>query len=188
VVLLLAACSSDDASAPPTQEAASIGATASAAVIDDAPSGEEPLETIGAAEPTAVEEPGSIGSKELPAVGVGEVVELDDGVDIRVTSIRDVTIEAQGPGEVSGPGTAVQVEIGNGSGTGLNLSGVTVSLIVDGDPGVPSFSAPHDPFVGELAPGGRATATYAFLGGQDAGEMVVRVEYNDSENVAVVVR
>jgi hypothetical protein len=149
--------------------------------------GEAPPGPVAAAEPHEVEEPGSIGSNTLPAVGLGETARLGAGIGVVVISESDVQIEAQGPGEISGPGKSATVEITNRSSKPLDLSGIAVLLEFGDQPGVPSFSAPTDPFAGELAPGGRATATYAFLEPEETpGDPVVRIEYSGSTDVVLV--
>lgn len=153
--------------------------------------GPEPAEdTIGPiapAEPTATEAPGSIGSRDLPTADVGATVAIDRGIEFQVAGLRDVRIEADGPGEVAGPGVVARIVVANDSGSGVDLDGVAVNLEFGDDPGIPSFGPQTKPFEGILAPGRTARAEYAFLRPEGSrGDTVVRIEYNNSENVVVV--
>lgn len=70
---------------------------------------------------------------------------------------------ARGPGEISGPGLAVSVEVTNASDADLALDAISVTLTDSA--GTPSSYVPvsdSQPFAGTLAPGKSATGTYVF--------------------------
>lgn len=201
VALALTACTAESGDAgvvagSPGVVAGSRGPSSSASTSDSssaspgpsALAGEADPGPLGSREPVETEESGLIGTNELPASELDQSVALEEGIEFTVVSAEDVIISAQGPGEVSGAGLAVRVEVRNATVRPLDLAGVVVDLTVGDEPGILSFSAPADPFSGEVEPGARATATYAFLIPEGAsGDRVVRVEHDESENVMVVV-
>ncbi len=191
-LLALSACTGD---ATPTDGGGSLATTAASgdgASSAPAPGSsdsavEEAIGPIASAEPTQTEAPGSIGSRDLPTADVGAPVAIEPGVKFQVERLRDVRIEAEGPGEVAGPGVIARIRVTNDSASSVDLDGVAVNLDFGEDPGVPSFGPQTRPFEGALAPGRSASAEYAFLKLDGAGsDIVMRIEYNNSENVVVV--
>ena len=195
--LLLGGCSGEEApaaDASASNAVASGGESGSAAASASAPPasgsplpGEETSGPLEDREPTETEAPGKVGAEEVPAKKPGDAVAVEPGVKVRVTRDSPVTIEAVGPGEVSGPGRAVRVEMANDTADSIDLGGVAVSLEVGGEPASESYSPPADPFMGQLKPGSRASATYVFLLPEGAsGQAVLRVEYSGSDRAVVV--
>jgi len=76
---------------------------------------------------------------------------------------RNVTITGQGPGELSGPGVALTLQVTNGASTPLDLDAVTVSASIRGQEASSSDAAPAKPFGGRLAAGAKAQAVYVFV-------------------------
>jgi hypothetical protein len=128
-----------------------------------------------------------IGSKKLPVVPVGAPVGMDGGLRVRVNGVRDVQIEAQGPGEISGPGVAVSVELKNTSPEPIDLNGSAVNAAFGGTPASPSSAEPSSPLMGMLAPGRTSTGVYVFLKPPGAkGALLVQFEHNASSDVVEV--
>jgi hypothetical protein len=76
---------------------------------------------------------------------------------------RNVTITGQGPGELSGPGVALTLQVTNGASAPLDLDAVTVSASIRGQEASSSDAAPAKPFGGRLAAGAKAQAVYVFV-------------------------
>jgi ABC-type Fe3+-hydroxamate transport system substrate-binding protein len=76
---------------------------------------------------------------------------------------RNVTITGQGPGELSGPGVALTLQVTNGGSTPLDLDAVTVSASIRGQEASSSDAAPAKPFGGRLAASAKAQAVYVFV-------------------------
>jgi hypothetical protein len=76
---------------------------------------------------------------------------------------RSVTVKGQGPGELSGPGLALTLQVTNGSSRPLDLDAVTVSAGVRGEEASSSDGAPANAFRGRLAAGAKAQGVYVFV-------------------------
>jgi hypothetical protein len=76
---------------------------------------------------------------------------------------RKVTVKGQGPGELSGPGVALTLQVTNGSSRPLDLDAVTVSAGIRGEEASSSDAAPARPLGGRLAPGAKARGVYVFV-------------------------
>jgi hypothetical protein len=74
-----------------------------------------------------------------------------------------VTVKGQGPGELSGPGVALTLQVTNGSSRPLDLDAVTVTAGVRGEEASSSDAAPAKPFSGRLQPGTKAQGVYVFV-------------------------
>jgi hypothetical protein len=163
LIILLAACSSgDDATAPTTttvRGGSGPDATDDGATIDD---------TVPPAEKPVVDP--------VPIDAVGE---FGDGVTAQLTAVDDVDVEAFMPGELSGPGVAITIEVTNGSGEPINLDNVTVDLVEPPDVSATLITTHEDTSLrGDLAPGATATGTYEFTIAADArADVSVRVTY-----------
>lgn len=161
-VLALAACSDDDA---------------------DPAGGAEPtttITTVPAADGGTVDETvPSVPVVALDPVALDAVGDFGDGVTARITSIEPVELEATLPGEISGPGVALTVELTNGTDAPLDLTTVAVELVATGDRYQTLITTPDDePLAGELAPGESGTGTYRFtIAEADRAEVMVRVNY-----------
>jgi len=171
LVVLVAACSGgDDAGATittTTRGEGGPGATDDGATIDD---------TVPPASKPVVD-----------PVAIDEVAEFGDGVTARLSAVEDVEVEAFMPGEVSGPGVAITLEISNGSTDPINLDNVTVDLVEPPDVSATLITTHEDTrLAGDLAPGDTGTGTYQFTIAVDArAEIAVRVTYAAPEPTVV---
>jgi hypothetical protein len=100
----------------------------------------------------------------LPPVRTGAPAVPARGVQVVVDKVRQVTVSAEGPGAVAGPGVSVEVRVTNGSGSALDLGGLAVNASYgdDATPAAPSDSPPARPLAGRLAPGAAAAGVYVF--------------------------
>lgn len=113
---------------------------------------------------------GSVPARERPTLAPaaqGEAVQVDavgaEGISVLLEDVRSVDVAADGPGEVSGPGVAVTVQIRNGDLGPLSLEGFAVS-VESGPEAVPAVAAGGgDPVPATLAAGEAARGTYVFL-------------------------
>lgn len=145
----LAACTSDAADPPP----ASAGPTAEtpAPGVPSVPAG-PPASTASA-----------IGTSTMTPVEVGSPAPFGDGLEATVSSVKQVTLTAQAPGEVAGPGVAVGLTLRNGTDGRVDLGGIVVSTTFsDGAPGDISTSAPSDVPTGILESGESAEGVWVF--------------------------
>ena len=121
----------------------------------------------------------------MAPVAVGAPAKASKEVEVKVTSLKQVTTKATIPGDITGPAVQVDVTITNGGTTPLPLDQVTVNLTGTGDiPGVLQQGAPTKAFTGALAAGRSASGTYAFRIGKDHSAQV-RVDISASPQVAV---
>jgi hypothetical protein len=173
---------------PPTPGSASAPAPARTS----ASAGSSPTPEPGALTPVPPPTPGDTSSTVAPRpVETRKPVKLDQPavptreVTVRVTRLRAVQAKAQGPGEVSGPGLELRVQVRN-QGSALDLSGAAVTLTAaDGSPGQMMTGPPAAPLPASVAAGRTATGTYVFTvpkGQRDPVQVVVTL----SEKLAVV--
>jgi hypothetical protein len=166
-VVVLAACSGDDggdgdASATTrgdrgvTTEAASD--TDGGTIYDTVPAGEKQI---------------------LAPVALDDVAEFGDGVTARLTGFEALDVEAFMPGEISGPGVSITVELTNGSTEPIDLGNVAVELVATGDRYATLITTQENTHLeGELAPGGTADGTYVFtIADEDRAAITVQVTY-----------
>lgn len=163
MTVALIGCSSDSTSSTAARPSEEASAERSNETTEDPTVttvlGADPSDT---AEPTSSEAAGIVGPAVDP-VAFDAVAEFGNGVTARILSIAPVSISATMPGQTSGPGMEVQVEVTNGSASAIDLSRVTVDLAdADGashQPGDPTGMAG---FSGELPAGSTATGTYQY--------------------------
>ena len=125
----------------------------------------------------------------LPPVGVGDPAPLRNGLVARVVTVAPAQIEARGPGEIAGPGSAVTVELTNESADPIDLAGLAVNAYSgDGVPAAASSSPPAAAATGQLAPGSTATGVYLFQVTTDSPELTVEINHSGSPDVALVRR
>jgi hypothetical protein len=193
--LVLSACGGGAEQPAPTSSApgpSSSSVSAPAASQTSAPAGSSPTPEPGALTPVPPPTPGDTSSTVAPRpVETRKPVKLDQpaaptrAVTVRVTRLRAVQAKAQGPGEVSGPGLELRVQVRN-QGPTLDLSGAAVTLTAaDGSPGQMMTGPPAVPLPGSVAAGRTATGTYVFTvpkGQRDPVQVVVTL----SEKLAVV--
>ncbi len=93
-----------------------------------------------------------------------ETARAGRGVAVTLRSWSSTTLPAGAPGEIGGPGVALKIRVVNDSKRTINVNNVVVDLRYgkDDTPALRADRSPTKPFSGELAPGERATATYAF--------------------------
>ncbi|MEJ5912814.1 DUF4232 domain-containing protein [Pseudokineococcus sp. 1T1Z-3] len=122
----------------------------------------------------------------LPSVPVGQDAPFRSGLVARVTAVEEADVEARGPGETSGPGRLVRLELENGSAGDVDLAGVTVLAFgEDGSSVSPISGRPTDPVQGVLAPGESASGTYAFTTPPDV-PLRLEISQNAQPDIAVV--
>lgn len=127
-----------------------------------------------------------VGVTTLPAVGVSSPAPFGDGLVATVTSVKQVQLDGEGPGEVAGPGTAVSLTLSNGTSARVDLGGIVVdATYADGSPGDPSASAPADVPSGVLEPGASVKGTWVFSR-PASGADPVRVSVGSLSSAAVV--
>lgn len=126
----------------------------------------------------------------LPPVPVGQPAAFGGGLVAKVATIDPIDVNAQGPGEIAGPGVAVNVDLSNESKDPIDLGGVVVNAYYGG--GTPAGStagAPAAPAAGPLAPGETKRGVYVFqVPRAQAGSLVVEVNYSGSPNVVLIRR
>jgi hypothetical protein len=100
----------------------------------------------------------------LPPQAFTKPASTSDGITVTVTRWRTITTPAGAPGEIAGPGVALDIEVRNTGSTPIDLSNVVADLRTGTDeaPLLRADREPTAPFTGTLAPGQSARATYAF--------------------------
>jgi hypothetical protein len=119
-------------------------------------------------------------------VGPGEPAALTADVTVTVRGLTAVSVGAQGPGEVAGPGVRVDLEVRNDSSEPFDLGTLAVNASTDGTPAIPSDSAPAKALSGQLVRGRTATGVYVFTVPKGA-EDDLRVDVSSSSAADVVV-
>lgn len=158
----LAACSGSDQPAPAPATSAATAGTAPGGAPTSAP---PPAATTPVPPPT----PGDTASTVAPRpVETRKPVKLDqpaqpaDAVSVRIARLRAVQAKAQGPGEVSGPGLEVRVEVRNARSTALDLTLASVTLTAANDDPGQLISSGTRPLPASAAAGASVTGTYVF--------------------------
>lgn len=132
----------------------------------------------------------SIAISSLPPVPVGESATFKGGLVAKVASIDPIDLTANGPGEIAGPGVAVNVELSNDSADPVDLGGVVVNAYSGGGtPASANSSAPAAPATGSLPPGESRKGVYVFqVSREDATSLVVEINWNGSPDVVLIRR
>lgn len=134
-------------------------------------------------------EEGPTAAPELPEIdgSLDDAIALPTDVVVSLSSIETTSIKASTPGEYSGSAVVVSVTIANDTKAPVPVSSAVVSLIADdGEMGIPTWAAPHDPLQGEVPAGSTAVGTYVFmLDPADERSVTVSVNYSAGEPVAV---
>lgn len=122
-----------------------------------------------------------------PPVGLDAVADFGAGVTVTLDRIKQVDVQAQGPGEVSGPAPVLTLTVTNRSDALARLDAVSVNLTgANGDPGVVMAGPPAAPLAGSLDVGGRASGVYVFA--IDPADLsAIRVEASYSTRAPTVV-
>jgi hypothetical protein len=200
VALTVCACSGDDGGAAAAGSPAVSGSAAPSGTAT--PSG--PTATAGGtarptAGPTAKPTPGrpatrtpgpSVAVTPLPPAPVGKDAALLSGVAISVTGVKDVEVQATGPGEIAGHGVAVSVRVRNSGSAAFDLSGLAVvASYGKNTPAEESGSAQTKALTGSLPTGRTAEGTYYFLvPAKESGTLKVQVSSSSAANIAVFQR
>ena len=170
LVVMLARAVSDDAAKEPTSPDGSASATPTDRVIE-AP-------TPGSLDPVPVAEP-----SRAPAVSLDAIGDFGTGLTLRIVDIAAVEGVARGPGEISGPALRLTMEARNSSRRPVSLEGMVVALDhgATKTPAATLSEPGGDPFVGQVAPGGTARASYVFAIPEGARDRVrVTTSYTGS--------
>jgi len=176
-IVLIASCSDDDAA---------VDAAPDEAVVADSTAGDPTAESdtgdIHTTEPTRSATP------ESPhPVTIDTPAEFGNGVVAVVTSVAATEVVAILPGETSGPGLALNIDITNGSPDDIALDNVTVDLLT-GDLVSASqiTTGDHRPFAGTLAAGETTTGTYVFTVSPDSRESATLTIRYTADQPAVI--
>ena len=101
--------------------------------------------------------------RSLPPVAVGKAADLTSGIGVTIRKVSPTTIKADGPGEISGAGVSVVVEVKNSSSAAFDLSTIAVNAgYGKGIPAIRSDAAPSKDLSGSLKPGQTVSGTYLF--------------------------
>jgi hypothetical protein len=157
-----------------------------AASCSDGSDGSEPTSTTRSSVPEGSAETGTINdTPSVPSRAIAEPVAIDgtadfgEGVTARLSSVEAVDAQARIPGEVSGPGVVITLEVTNGSSAPIGLDNVTVDLVDAQDRSAsPITMEGRTPLSGDLEPGAKASGTYVFtMPVEDRATAEVRVTY-----------
>jgi hypothetical protein len=141
-----------------------------------------PAGTTAPAAPFGTAAPGAAGGPtdadglppRLPAVGLEKTAAVGDGVTARIVDLEAIDAQAQGPGNVAGPALRVTVRLDNGTGSDIDLAGVSVNLAYG--PELTPASPVNDPsassFDGQLPTGRSAEAASVFTVPRDTRDTV----------------
>jgi len=162
-VLALTACSSSTTTTPTTE--ATPEATASAGAS-----------TSGT------------GQETLAPVGFKTSAAYPSGLTVDVVKVERVSVAAQGPGEVSGPGVSFELKLTNKSDTEIDLNNVAVNVFYS-KAKTPASPAPTaaTPFSGPLGEGQSTQAAYAFGVPTGADPVELQFSYAATAPVAMFV-
>jgi hypothetical protein len=125
--------------------------------------------TVAPATATAQDE-APLPTPPIPVAGTTIPAELDSAVDFgtgvvaAVTDVEAVEVVGRLPGERSGPGVRISIEVTNGSDEQISLDFVTVDLInSEGASAIPVEEETPRTFSGSLEPGASAVGVYQFF-------------------------
>lgn len=180
--LFVAACSSDDA-ATSTSSTSTTSASAATGSSDITTTTSVTATTVVDPGPTTIPETGAT----VPPVAMDATSEFGNGVSARISKVTAVQAEATLPGETSGPGVSVTVQVTNGSDGAIDLGNVTVDLgNAEGASAAPVTTQPDTSFSGPLAPGDTAEGTYLFrVSPDERANVVIKVKYSSDTPIAV---
>lgn len=134
---------------------------------------------------------GSVGPTEQPELpleegALDEQIELSTGFVIELDSVTTTAVEAETPGDVSGPAVEVVVTVTNTSSETQSVDSAVVTLETpDGDIGIPTLAGGAVHLAGEVAPRASAEGRYLFmLDPADGRDITISVNYAAGEPVA----
>ena len=181
VVLVTAGCSKSSKGPTPGGGSTSTVTAAPTATSSTGPHPSNPPTSVSTTPPT------DISSRQLPPVGVGQPAPLANKLFVTVTSIKAQTLAARGPGETSGPGVVVTVEIRNDTKATVDLSGLAINAHYGN--GIPATAnhVPGEALAGTLAPGQHKSGRYEFrIARGTANTVVIDIEHSSAPNVVIV--
>lgn len=132
--------------------------------------------------------PGPTAAPVLPTITAdrGESVEVSRGLLVDLLGVDQVTVEAETPGEISGPAVAISVRVTNESDRELDLSSAVIDVVADdGEPGIGTTAGPAEHLGGVLAPGHVAEGTYVFM--LDAAGRELTISVNHTAGAPIVI-
>jgi hypothetical protein len=102
--------------------------------------------------------------KSLTPVALGKPSSFGNGVTSSLVSVKRVAVTAHRPGEISGAGLAVTVQLTNAGTAPVSLDTTSVNAFTGaaGAPATPVHGAATLPLKGDLTPGRSQSATYVF--------------------------
>lgn len=148
------------------------------------PSGEAtPEVVVSSGAPTT-----GAGQEALAPVSFKTPVTYPSGLTVDVTSAKRMTVAANGPGEVNGPGVSFQIQLTNKSDVDIDLNNIAVNAFYGKSktPASPAQTA-ATPFSGTLSKGGTKEAAYVFNIPSDADPVELQFSYATDAPVAVFV-
>ena len=160
VVLTLASCSSDDSSPGTTSTGSTEVASVGTVEFQPGEGSTVPVDTLTPPSSVAIDQPATSA----------------EGLTVSIVSAATVQVEAQGPGEVGGPGVAVVIRVVNATKATVDLTGakVTIATGAEQTPAAPA-AASSTPFASIAAPGDTAEATYVASVPADATLVTITV-------------
>jgi hypothetical protein len=180
--LILTGCASAEEGAS-AEESSNPTASATATATEEDSSNEEP------GEPAL--RPVETGDQAIKKpVKIEESANFGNRVSARVVASKPVEIDAEGPGEVSGPGILINLKITNNSGKRINLDNVTMTLGYGSEktPANPAYFQAAKPIDGKLADGESTTGTYVFrIPTSQRDNVEIWLDYSASEPIVVFI-
>ncbi|MGB3673653.1 MAG: hypothetical protein WA988_04350 [Candidatus Nanopelagicales bacterium] len=128
------------------------------------------------------------GQEIMSPVGFKTPVNYPSGLTVDVVKADRVTVAAQGPGEISGPGISFLIKLTNKSDSEIKLDNVAVNAFY-GKGKTPASPAPTSatPFSGTLGKGMSTEAAYVFNVPSGADPVELQFSYATNAPVAVFV-
>lgn len=174
-LLMTAACAPSDAD------------SASDATSSPSPSPSATQVLPPGADPDAGDGPQTGATLPTEEAALGESIAFDTGITVEIDSVEAIEVEAETPGEESGPAVVVTVTATNGSAEPQEVDSAVVTLTAaDDELGIGTTAGSPSPLSGTVEPGQSATGRYVFMLDPAADRAVtVSVNYAAGEPVAV---
>lgn len=96
-----------------------------------------------------------------PPQPIGSAQEVA-GLEVRIASLTAITTQAQGPGEVSGPGLSVEVALDNKTAAAVEVDSLVVTMTDSAGMVAEQVTSGWTPVSGTLQPGEQLTAVFIF--------------------------
>lgn len=186
VVAVAGGCTADSA----TVEDSVTSSAAPAAPDSPSPSAGGPgLPSMSPTRGTGKASPESTASPQSTrTASISDAAALGGGVTVVLEGASAVIHEAGAPGELSGQAVDLDLSMANGAGSPVSLDRLTVTMVY-GAAETPAIPVPSgaDPFRGDLAPGGSASASYRFLIPSDErGDVRILVNYSAEQPTVIL--